>query len=256
MANLTLQRTGLSSETGDLESRVVDHEEKMAAEEAKLKNILEQSQSLQDIFKDTGGSAETLAANMEAEIKEHVDAIADVSPKVGEKTDELATDEKRDATMQEEITEKKAQTEKNAKFAEGQDKKIDDLVSEAKARANKIEAKTKFIEKTKAAIGSKKEETERMVAASSEFNEGHKGGAKKPQPYHEVVKKVPMDKDMPKPKAAKAGDAPVEESTAKEERKPMTREERAKMAEEKAKNRSKAAAAAKAKKAGNKGGTF
>ena len=57
-----------------------------------------------------------------------------------------------------------------------------------------LSLRPQFIEKTKLAIENKKEETARMVAASSEFNEGHKGGAKKPQQFNEVMKRTALDK--------------------------------------------------------------
>ena len=79
-----------------------------------------------------------------------------------------------------------------------------------------LSLRPQFIEKTKLAIENKKEETARMVAASSEFNEGHKGGAKKPQPYHEVMKKTPMDKDKPKPKAPASPSSEPEPGPKKE----------------------------------------
>lgn len=238
MANLaTLQRTGLSAETGELEDMVAALTEKLGVEEAKLNDLNGQSQSIKDILQETGGSAEAMAAKMEAQVKTESDAIAELTPEIGTLNDELTATTEKEKELSDEVTTKKETTAANVKNQAAKVASMDEKANEAKALTNKIASREEKIAKIKAAIQKKTAETEGLAKAAEEFLAGNKGkGAK---PFAKVAKKAD------KQKRASTDNVAGAEKT--EKAKPLTREERAALAEEKAKNRSKAAAAAKSK---------
>lgn len=235
VANDGLQRTGLSAECGSLEDKTEALDTQLEKEEERLLNLNSQIESVENLIKDAGGGADAMKANMQGQITETDGKIDELVPQIEDKKHSLEDETEKESALTGEIGTKKDQVAANAVTQEEKDKEIDDLMKLIEDTQAKIAATTAKIEPLPGKITATEAETQRLIDLVIKYEKEHKG-------MHSAN---PAQVPAPgKGKGAPSRNHTSETSevlATKTIAPPMSREERAKAAEDKAKARREAA---------------
>lgn len=170
-----LQRKGLSVEVGQMESSIAKMEVSVQHQQSKLDDCLKQTEGAEHLLKETGGTSESMVAQITEELKVNVEEIERLAPIVEPLQEEVSKMKTASESLAAEIEVLREKARKSSTERQTLDDTIASTMSDIKILKDRIEETKLESEPLAGAIEDTIEETERLVGLVNEYKEKHGG---------------------------------------------------------------------------------